>query len=359
MLPPQKDRKNYYSILGLKTDATQGQIKTAYRKKAKQLHPDSNSYAGAEDKFMQLSEAYQVLRSPLQRNAYDIDKKPQKPLGKLPLQNCSWCKKVTAQPRFVIFREVVSHNFHSEAKEISGVFCSDCAQNAAIRASFKTWVLGWWGMPFGFILTIATLWRNLLGGRKPKTINSRLLLKQAKAFQSQGEFELAKATAEQARKYTKSPFYINQINSFKAPLKGKETKTLKNNWRFFNRSFAVQLAPILMIAIISGAFSYAFRDDEIKTKKSLEIVRQEEIKVIALPENGDSEFIYQTTSEFLHVRKGPSLHFGIISTLKKYSKVRLTGLVPKTSWVRIKTKNGSSGFVLFKHLVKSKYVKKD
>ena len=92
---------------------------------------------------------------------------------------------------------------------------------------------------------------------------------------------------------------------------------------------------------------------------NLEKARLEEIKVIALPENGDSEFIYQTTSEFLHVRKGPSLHFGIISTLKKYSKVRLTGLVPKTSWVRIKTKNGSSGFVLFKHLVKSKYVKKD
>lgn len=352
MLPPQK--KDYYSILGLKADSTQEQIKTAYRKKAKQLHPDSNSSTGTEDKFRQLSEAYRVLSSPLQRNAYDVDKKPQKPLENLPLQSCSWCKKVTAQPRFVIFREVVSHEFHSEAKEISGIFCSDCAQNAAIRASFKTWVLGWWGMPLGIVLTIAALWRNLLGGRKPKAINARLLLKQAKAFQSQGEFELAGATAEQARKYTKSPFYLNQINSFKKPLKGKETKTLKNNWRFFNRSFAVQLAPVLMIVIITGALFYGFRDDEVKTKKFLEIVRQEEIKVIALPEDGDSEFIYQTTSEILHVRKGPSFHFGIISTLKRYSKVRLIGLVPKTSWVKIKTNDGSYGFVLFKHLVKAK-----
>jgi len=61
--------KDYYAILGVKPDATQSQIKAAYRRLAKEHHPDSS---GKDSKdFRDLQEAYKVLSDPKQRAAYD------------------------------------------------------------------------------------------------------------------------------------------------------------------------------------------------------------------------------------------------------------------------------------------------
>ncbi|MFN2136182.1 MAG: DnaJ domain-containing protein [Candidatus Promineifilaceae bacterium] len=62
--------KNYYLILGVADDATQGEIRRAYRRIAKELHPD---YYGNEDStpFLALQEAYAVLGDPERRAAYD------------------------------------------------------------------------------------------------------------------------------------------------------------------------------------------------------------------------------------------------------------------------------------------------
>ena len=61
--------KNYYLILGIASDATQDQIKSAYREKAKRWHPD-RSGEGSEP-FLAIREAYEVLCDPAQRQAYD------------------------------------------------------------------------------------------------------------------------------------------------------------------------------------------------------------------------------------------------------------------------------------------------
>ena len=63
--------KDYYSILGVEPNAGDAEIKSAYRRLARKYHPDVSKEAGAEDKFKALNEAYEALRDPAKRRAYD------------------------------------------------------------------------------------------------------------------------------------------------------------------------------------------------------------------------------------------------------------------------------------------------
>lgn len=67
--------EDYYLLLGIEDDATQDDVKKAYRRLAKELHPDLNSERSTEksEKFKKIKDAYEILSNPLKRERYDLN----------------------------------------------------------------------------------------------------------------------------------------------------------------------------------------------------------------------------------------------------------------------------------------------
>jgi len=63
--------RDYYEVMGVARDATQDEIKRAYRKLARKYHPDVSDEANTEERFKEVGEAYEVLKDPEKRAAYD------------------------------------------------------------------------------------------------------------------------------------------------------------------------------------------------------------------------------------------------------------------------------------------------
>src|SRR5437870_4288962 len=64
-------KKDFYQVLGVSKSVSDTELKSAYRKLARQYHPDVNKTAEAAVKFKEVSEAYQVLSDPKKRQTYD------------------------------------------------------------------------------------------------------------------------------------------------------------------------------------------------------------------------------------------------------------------------------------------------
>jgi len=65
------NKRDYYEVLGVSRNATDDEVKKAFRRLAKQYHPDANKEQGAEARFIEINEAYEVLSDQQKRAAYD------------------------------------------------------------------------------------------------------------------------------------------------------------------------------------------------------------------------------------------------------------------------------------------------
>ena len=67
-IEPQFESKDIYEVMGVEKTATQAEIKRAYRRLSLQWHPDKNGSPEAEERFKEISNAYQVLSDPEKRD---------------------------------------------------------------------------------------------------------------------------------------------------------------------------------------------------------------------------------------------------------------------------------------------------
>ena len=219
-----RDPQGYYAQLGVGHTASAAEIKQVFRRLAMRMHPDRNTSAAAEEAFKQLRHAYEVLRDPVKRAAYDaqcIDLRPADIWDKLskifaPIA-CSVCRRIPIQPRYVIFYEVKSVILTTIRTPIQGVYCQRCADKRILRATVITWLCGWWGLPWGPWYTIHALAHNLLGGSRPADANARLLGYQARYFASVGKVFLARSLATRALELSTDHDLLALLKPFLSP----------------------------------------------------------------------------------------------------------------------------------------------
>lgn len=264
------DPLGYYRILEISLTASAAEIKSAFRRKAMEYHPDRCTLPNATELFQKVNAAYQVLSDPESRARYDTstvettDSAQPAPRGPDPIC-CSVCGKVSAQPRYVIFYRVVSFLTASRSDPVQGIYCNKCAEKASLKATVFTWALGWWGIPFGPIFTVHALFVNMFGGKRPVDINARILAHQAWYLAAIGRMDVARAVAEQALalalkispKVAEDGAHLRaQLDAFIAsfPLQSPKPR-LANAWARLRRPFFIQAG--IMTAVMAAIWIYS------------------------------------------------------------------------------------------------------
>ncbi|CAA7623128.1 DnaJ domain-containing protein [Magnetospirillum sp. SS-4] len=341
MITLARDPKGYYATLGLTPGADMDAIKKAYRARVKAVHPDRNASSRARDEFQRLLEAYAVLRDVVRRAEYDttgatgIDDDDDPPAGAIPI-SCSCCGSLTAQPRYVAYHTVRSFLVWAKTGRLEGIFCRACADKTAVRASIITWLWGWWSPP-GLLLAPLALLRNLFGGSKPRVENTRILLRQGRAFLARGETELARSLALQAARFARRPDDRARVEDLLHATRSVPVdRRLKSRWALGGGVFLAQVLPLAALPVTAGMFYLiATRpwDQPVSTSGSIAVrpARIGEIRHVAV--------------EGLKLRMAPAAGSPVLTLLDRFTTVEVVDETHSAEWIRIRTPSGIDGFV--------------
>lgn len=211
-----------------------------------------------------MNEAYEVLNDPEARARYDTleyaaEEKEDRASPPSPIV-CSDCGKVTAQPRYVVYRYVVSLFVTTIRTPIQGIFCADCGQKAALKASAITAFAGWWGIPWGPIFTVGEIFRNAFGGFEPEGSKQRLLWINALAFLGIGELRLSYALAKEARSCGNGEIAEGAQNliNFLKNQGVSEVPPLVDRWKMSPGRVAIHLGLLAALPLTIFLFSQSY-----------------------------------------------------------------------------------------------------
>ena len=269
-----QDPCGYYSVLGVKKSATSAEIKKAFKAKAQQLHPDKNRAPEATRQFQFVNEAYRVLgdaeaRAEYDAQSYKTEDATSPSTGRaVEAIACSICHKISAQPRYVIYRHVFSVIFVTWRGGHQGIFCSKCGAKQAYKDSLRTWLLGWWGIPWGPIYSGQAIFSNMFGGKQPALNNFRILSWQAFYFASLNRRDLARAVARDALAFSekiaphekdRDPETARIVAAMKALTTSSNdlspAPVLKNLWGVGSTAFKVQSAAMALVVLVLASLA--------------------------------------------------------------------------------------------------------
>jgi hypothetical protein len=261
------DPKGYYAILGVGVAATANEINAAYRRLAKEYHPDSNRPTASAERFQELGEAYETLRDANRRSAYDrsaLERSEEDRRHIEPL-TCSRCQKIAVQPRYIIFWTVISLIFVTRRTPTQGIFCSQCASSAAWQSAIVSGLFGWWGFPWGPLWTFPTILQTALGGERRTEVEDDLLWHNAVAFTMQRQYALAHALCRKLRKSKDDKLALRALRLMDALEKDgvpATTPPLKSAWKIrpisslIQASFAFMLPTLALTALSNNSPTY-------------------------------------------------------------------------------------------------------
>ncbi|HVI52163.1 MAG TPA: DnaJ domain-containing protein [Candidatus Sulfotelmatobacter sp.] len=332
------DPQGYYAVLGVGHLADAAEIKAAYRYKAKILHPDYNPSDDAADEFLKISEAWSVLRDARQRAAYDARARLPVPVRVIDPNDpepdalcCSRCGKVTAQPRYIVFHKVKSFLLKTRKTVVHGIFCRDCADRTAIRASTVTWLLGWWGFK-GPLLSLKALLANLRGGDRPREDNLRVLLHQARAFLARDEKDIARALAQQAMPFARNDQDRERIRRIET-LAGTSDRKLKSRWDKGGYAAWAQALPLFAVIAALGVAVSVVAMQPYTDQVGADII-------VHPAQAGETRHV---AVEMLKVRQGPGASQPVVALLDRFATVQV--MEGQGDWARILTSSGVTGYV--------------
>lgn len=436
----------YYRMLNISPGASEKEIKLAYRKLAFEFHPDRNADPDSEEKFKDITEAYEILigtrKAPSQPNNSTADtkksgakqagkstdekstsagfgpntagaqntnrhkqgfagsgrkqeKQNQKPREtaeeKIARANqayreqqaranarksnihpgarrhnrkktepnaqgfiqCSVTGVVSAQPRQVEFTVVRGFLNSCNIETVTANLAPKGAKRMALKASFKTWLRGFWGWK-SFLPAWKAILGNMRGGTFPPEGNAKMLFTQANAFERSGNKPLARAVLMQALDFIGSnrSALAEQIRATQRRLDdGQPARRVRDEWKRAGMFDALlHLSPLFVLifaTLIAFGPGQGFVTRDIPgliARQSTEITRQ--VKDLI----GEERDPYYVDRELLNLRDGPSVNNSIIRRLTRFETVYVAG-DSQGFWIEIETSIGETGFVNLDALV--------
>lgn len=365
---PPTDPKGYYRMLGVVPGATVDVIKAAYRRRAKDLHPDKNPRSDARDEFQRLSEAYHTLSDAKARATYDsgrlkspsADREPYRPVA------CCTCGKVAAQPRFLIFPTVQGRLFRSATGSVEGVFCRRCADATALRIALRTWLTGWWSLPAGPFHTVRALVVLLGGGTMPRPANHSLLLRQARAFLLRGDDDVARGLALQALGFAANDEDRRLTRALVAAVPHDPRRVLRDRWRGASALRLAQAVPFLTVTALGlvglgmwtdvnlwGSRSAPTEPPAFALAPFASVPVRDGIPGLERPFLLRNGHLYEVTRPALPLRAGAGSEHPVVAELDAGTVVMVSDNAPGGGWVRVFVDEDRTGYVSGRYLTPS------